>query len=92
MIDFIVHREHDTVGVVVRDVTQDQSLTGWNMETDATLQATAREGILLGHKIALFEINRGEKIIKYNVPIGLATEDISAGQHVHIHNLKTARW
>lgn len=43
----------------------------------------------LGHKIALLKIRTGEKIIKYGVSIGSATADISAGDHVHVHNLKS---
>lgn len=42
-----------------------------------------------GHKYALRNINRGEYIIKYGFPIGIATENIKAGEHVHSHNLKT---
>lgn len=42
-----------------------------------------------GHKYALFDIKKGENIIKYGFPIGHATEDIAAGAHVHTHNVKT---
>lgn len=42
-----------------------------------------------GHKIALENIKKGENVIKYGYPIGHATEDISAGDHVHTHNIKT---
>ena len=42
-----------------------------------------------GHKYALFDIKKGENIIKYGNPIGHATEDIKAGEHVHTHNVKT---
>lgn len=42
-----------------------------------------------GHKYALRDIKKGENIIKYGNPIGHATEDIKAGEHVHSHNLKT---
>ncbi len=42
-----------------------------------------------GHKYALFDINKGENVIKYGSPIGHATEDIKKGDHVHTHNLKT---
>ena len=42
-----------------------------------------------GHKYATRDIKRGENIIKYGNPIGHATEDIGAGEHVHTHNLKT---
>ena len=42
-----------------------------------------------GHKKALCNINKGEKVMKYGFPIGVATEDINEGDHVHSHNLKT---
>lgn len=46
-------------------------------------------GIELGHKLARVDIRRGEKIIKYGVSIGSAKTDISRGDHVHLHNIKS---
>ena len=43
-----------------------------------------------GHKIAVITISDGDRIIKYGYPIGLAKEDIKAGDWVHTHNMKTA--
>lgn len=43
-----------------------------------------------GHKYAVRDIKKGERIIKYGFPIGIAAQDIKAGEHVHSHNLKTA--
>lgn len=43
-----------------------------------------------GHKYALREIQKGESIVKYGFPIGIAKEDIKAEEHIHTHNLKTA--
>ncbi|WP_407429238.1 UxaA family hydrolase [Arcticibacter sp.] len=43
----------------------------------------------IGHKVAARPIVKGEKIIKFGVSIGSATEDIPAGTHVHLHNLKS---
>ena len=42
-----------------------------------------------GHKYALTDIACGENVIKYGSPIGHATADIKAGEHVHTHNVKT---
>ena len=42
-----------------------------------------------GHKYALCDIKKGENIIKYGNPIGHATADIKAGEHVHTHNVAT---
>lgn len=49
----------------------------------------ALSGELTAHKFALRDIAAGEKVIKYGMPIGVATSDIKAGDHVHTHNLKT---
>ncbi len=46
--------------------------------------------IPLGHKVALGAIAAGQVVRKYGFPIGRASVDIAAGDHVHVHNLKTA--
>lgn len=43
----------------------------------------------LGHKLARRAIAAGEKIIKYGAPIGVATAEIEAGAHVHVHNVRS---
>lgn len=43
-----------------------------------------------GHKYAVKEIRKGEKIIKYGFPIGVASADIRPGERVHTDNLKTS--
>ena len=43
-----------------------------------------------GHKVARFDIKKGESVIKYGFVIGHAICDIKAGQSVHTHNLKTS--
>lgn len=45
--------------------------------------------LALGHKVAARAIAAGERIFKYGAPIGSATCDIVAGEHVHTHNLKS---
>jgi altronate hydrolase len=40
-----------------------------------------------GHKLAARAIQAGEPVRRYNQIIGFALADISAGQHVHSHNL-----
>ena len=43
----------------------------------------------LGHKIARRTLCKGDKIVKYGVSIGSAVQDISPGEHVHLHNMKS---
>lgn len=42
-----------------------------------------------GHKIAVRPIGKGERVLKYGAPIGSAMRDISPGQYVHIHNVRS---
>ncbi len=42
------------------------------------------------HKAATRDIETGEKIIKYGYVIGMATEPIKKGEHVHCHNVVSA--
>jgi len=50
-----------------------------------------RDDIPYGHKIALTDIKAGEHIMKYGESIGAASRDISAGEHVHVHNMVSLR-
>jgi hypothetical protein len=49
----------------------------------------AAEEIMLGHKIALRRIGEGEAIVKFGVPIGIATTAIEPGAWVHLHNCRS---
>lgn len=40
-----------------------------------------------GHKVALAAVARGERVVKYGQPIGVASEAIEPGAWVHAHNL-----
>lgn len=50
-----------------------------------------RQDIPFGHKFALRPIAKGERVLKYGFSIGTATEDIAAGQYVHLHNVESNR-
>ncbi len=49
------------------------------------VRATAR--IPAGHKLAVRDLAKGSPTRRYNQIIGFATQDIRAGDHVHVHNL-----
>lgn len=57
----------------------------------------SREDILVhndvpyGHKIALADLSKGELIVKYGETIGMASQDIRKGEHVHVQNLDAIR-
>lgn len=57
----------------------------------AKTTVTVTENIPFGHKFALRLIETGSPIRKYGEIIGVATRNILAGQHVHVHNLESCR-
>ena len=52
---------------------------------------TVRDAIPRGHKVALTRVAPGAAVIKYGSSIGVATEEILPGAHVHTHNVSSAR-
>ncbi|MDE2134429.1 MAG: altronate dehydratase [Alphaproteobacteria bacterium] len=51
---------------------------------------TMLDAIPFGHKIATRAIAAGEPVRKYGQVIGVATQDIAPGTHVHVHNVVTS--
>jgi len=93
MIHFVVHDEHDSVGVVVQEGVQaGQELTGWIMDQDKEIKVRARNDIPIGHKLAIRELKANDTVIKYGVDIGRAVAALEVGEHAHVHNIKTKRW
>ena len=91
--DFLVHNAKDSVGVVVvENINAQDTLTGWVMDTDETISITSLDAIPLGHKVALCDLSDEATVYKYGHDIGRAVANISKGNHVHVHNLKTKRW
>jgi altronate dehydratase len=45
----------------------------------------------VGHKVASRDIERGQPIVKYGETIGIASQPIRAGSHVHRHNCASQR-
>jgi (2R)-sulfolactate sulfo-lyase subunit alpha len=93
MMHFVLHDPHDTVAVVVVEgVTAGMPLTGWIMDADRTVTLDARQDIPIGHKIALRDMKPGDTVVKYGIDMGKVVAPIRAGEHAHVHNIKTKRW
>ena len=92
-IHFVVHDEGDAVGVVVVEgIKAQDTLTGWIMDQDKTVQFKALNDIPIGHKLAIKALDKGATVIKYGVDIGRTVAPIKVGEHLHVHNVKTKRW
>ena len=88
---FLIHNEGDHVAVAVQDVMPGENEAVY-MDSDHTVTVRATEPIPLGHKVALVDLAEGDDVIEYRVRIGVTRQSISAGQLVHVHNIRSARW
>ena len=50
-----------------------------------------RQDISYAHKFARQFIPKGADVKKYGEVIGIATDDIQPGMHVHVHNVDSKR-
>ncbi|MQA77601.1 MAG: hypothetical protein GEV10_03810 [Streptosporangiales bacterium] len=89
--DFLVHRDGDSVAVAVRDLTPG-TVHGGCLDGTGDLSAELRDPVNLGHKFALVDIADGADVTEYGVRVALATRAIGKGEHVHVHNVRSARW
>jgi len=71
--------ESDTVAIALDDIARDTALPAIGLVTQAKIPS--------GHKIALAPHARGAPVRRYGQMIGVATQDIPPGAHVHSQNL-----
>ncbi len=88
---FLAHNEGDMVAVAVQDVAPGERTVVY-MDSDREMRLEALEAIPLGHKVALMDLAEGVEVIEYGVRVALTREPIKAGQLVHTHNVRSARW
>lgn len=93
MIHCVLHDPNDSVAVVVTEnVKAGATLTALILDENRTIEIPCKADIPLGHKVAMKDIASGDTIIKYGIDIGKAIAAIKAGDHAHVHNIKTKRW
>lgn len=93
MIHVVLHDAKDTVAVaVVEDIKSGATLNAWIMDDDKTISVKATQDIPIGHKVAIKDMAVGDTVLKYGVDIGKVVAPIKAGEHAHVHNIKTKRW
>lgn len=69
----------DNVAIALCDLAAGDAVAGGGV--------VARGDIPRGHKVAVFDIGAGQPVTKLGQPIGVANAVISAGDHVHVHNI-----
>ena len=73
----------DNVAVALRPLKAGETVT-----LDG-VALTVNRNIPVGQKLAARAIEKGELILKYSCPIGIATVAIKAGEYLHAGNVET---
>jgi len=88
----LMHEKQDDVGVAVLDLNAGAEIGAATLDGESVGVIKVTQDIPLGHKVAVHDLSPSQNVIEYGYSIGLATQQINIGDHVHIHNLKTQRW
>ena len=85
-VDVLLLHADDNVCVAVRD------LGGGERLDVAGREIRVGDDVPMGHKIAVKDIPRGERVEKYGQTIGFASSDIEVGAWVHTHNVEAGEF
>jgi altronate hydrolase len=85
--EVLVHLHPQDNVAIARVPLQPGALLVWKGQAEGPAQIPVRQLIPGAHKVALRHIPQGEPIRRYGQIIGLASQDIQPGDHVHNHNL-----
>lgn len=80
---FILLHESDNILVCSRS-----AVAGQKVEVDGANHWLSTD-IVLGHKIARIPLKKGDKVLRYGIPIGSMSADASAAEHIHSHNMQS---
>jgi len=82
----LVMSPEDNVATVVKDIEPRKVLVTVGGKPR---EINVKQKIPFGHKFAISKILKGGKVIKYGEVIGIATQPIEEGEHVHVHNVQS---
>ncbi len=88
----LLHEADDDVGVAAMDLKEGEVIQAVTLEGEPVTDITLVTDVPLSHKVAMRAMEEKKHVIEYGAPIGYASQTISAGAHVHTHNLKSLRW
>lgn len=83
----ILIEDNDNVVTTLMDIEKGETITAKGLEYGIVV----KENIKKGHKVAIKDILKDDKVIKYGKVIGIALFDINTGELVHTHNVRSNR-
>lgn len=89
MLNTMIIDAKDNVAVAIEPIHKGDPAT--YVLDGKTKTLTVQEDITIYHKLAVRDIPAGTPVIKYGEHIGIASQNIGAGEHVHEHNVTSHR-
>jgi altronate dehydratase small subunit len=86
MINAMKIKERDNVAVAIEPIAQGETVR-YALPDGGVCELAAAENIQIYHKLSTEPIGKGSAVLKYGESIGIATMDVAAGCHVHVHNV-----
>ena len=90
--NLFMHRGEDHAGVALAAIKAGERIRGLVLADGSRIELDALQDVPLAHKIAVKNVVPGEHVMLHGHPAGTATRPIRAGEHVHVHNMKSLRW
>lgn len=87
----LVVDEEDSVAILLDPAKRGEVVALLDASLSAFGTLKTRAPIEPFHKVAIREIAEGESVLKLGEVIGRASCPIARGEHVHVHNLVSAR-
>jgi altronate dehydratase small subunit len=87
--ELVIMDENDNVGIIKKAVGKGQKIDIKGTPFEGIIEV--KEDIPFGFKVAIRNIKKDEKILKFNEAIGVASVAIEKGEMVHVHNIEGLR-
>jgi altronate dehydratase small subunit len=78
----------DNVGTLIDPGKAGESCA---LQGEASGELRLAQDVPFGHKVCIRETPAGADVLKYGQVIGRTSRAIKAGEHVHVHNVESAR-
>jgi altronate dehydratase len=77
----------DSVAIALDDLAPGDRVKIRSLLQEVVGELEVSDSVPYGHKLSLKPIAKGSEVIKDGEVIGIASQSISRGEHVHIHNI-----
>jgi altronate dehydratase len=77
----------DSVAIALDDLVPGDRIRIRSLQQESVGEVEVSDSVPYGHKISVKPIAKGAEVIKKEEVIGIASQSISRGTHVHIHNI-----